>query len=163
MHQTGLAQKLQRSVNRGRLDGACIALGKSLQQVIGTHRAVTGPHQFQYAAPQRRELEAAGGANLLGSRKRIGDAMVVVVPAATVVSFGAARPSTVKPPPSQPLDEAAWAAAQSVGEFRQVEPLTLAVPQWPVRARWLARVSARRLRRASIASRWSGDGFFRTQ
>jgi hypothetical protein len=62
------------------LDGACIALGKSLQQVVGTHRAVTGPHQFQYAAPQRRELEAAGGANLLGSRKRIGDAMVVVVP-----------------------------------------------------------------------------------
>jgi hypothetical protein len=38
------------------------------------------------------------------------------------------------------LDEAVWAGARPVGEFRQVEPLTLAVPKWPVRARWLARV-----------------------
>ena len=37
------------------------------------------------------------------------------------------------------LDEPAWTGAQLVGEFLQVEPLTLAVPQWPVRARWLAR------------------------
>ena len=37
------------------------------------------------------------------------------------------------------LDEPSWAGAQPVGEFLQVEPLTLAVPQWPVRARWLAR------------------------
>jgi len=37
------------------------------------------------------------------------------------------------------LDEPAWAAAQWLGDFRQVEPLTLAVPEWPIRARWLAR------------------------
>lgn len=37
------------------------------------------------------------------------------------------------------LDEAEWASAPVLGEFRQVEPLTLAEPQWPVRARWLAR------------------------
>ena len=37
------------------------------------------------------------------------------------------------------LDEAAWQAATSLGEFRQVEPLTLGAPPWPVRARWLAR------------------------
>ena len=37
------------------------------------------------------------------------------------------------------LDEPSWAGAQAVGEFSQVEPLTLAAPQWPIRARWLAR------------------------
>ena len=37
------------------------------------------------------------------------------------------------------LDEPEWAAVQPLEDFRQVEPLTLAAPQWPVRARWLAR------------------------
>ena len=37
------------------------------------------------------------------------------------------------------LDEAAWSKARVLEGFRQDQPLTLALPQWPVRARLLAR------------------------
>lgn len=37
------------------------------------------------------------------------------------------------------LDEPDWREATGWSGFRQVEPLTLTEPQWPVRARWLAR------------------------
>jgi hypothetical protein len=51
MHQTGFAQKLQRSVNRGWLHGARIAFGESLQQIVSTDRPVAGPYQFQHTTP----------------------------------------------------------------------------------------------------------------
>jgi zinc transport system substrate-binding protein len=73
-----LEQKIQRTVCNRRLIAVTIR-GKALQHIISAHGAVAFQQDFQHAATDRRQPDAMGGGQCIGTGQHIGRAMHMIV------------------------------------------------------------------------------------
>ena len=78
MDQTVLQEKFQGPVDGGRRGAPAFAL-EHVEDVVGPHRFVTAPHQFQYPFAQLRKTDTAMATDFTSLRDRGLDAGFVVV------------------------------------------------------------------------------------